>query len=321
MWSDHDRRRATRTMANSIRMQTLRDDHNTPSNSKKNDHKELITMHAIETLNKASILEAALYYHAMGWRVIPLIDKRPITPWTTDPKYNTLTIETMFSTPCNFNLGIAMGNPSQLIAFDIDGEAGQNTLRIAIQNEKERHDVYNTLSFMTPNKGLRLLYQYAPGIPSRSLRYQGHEALRIMSDGTQTVMPPSTIDGRPYEWLASETLAPCPTEVIERLLANQTDHRPTLPPPIERTNSSDAYRRAVKYVRACEPAITGQLGGTRTFKICVRLVQGFQLNYHQAMNIMMEEFNTRCQPEWTEAEMARKVEEALASTAQYKNML
>jgi hypothetical protein len=270
---------------------------------------------------ETSILEAATTYHQLGWRVLPLVDKRPVTRWTTDPPYTLATIEAMFSPPCNFNLGVALGKDSQMIAFDIDGIAGQKALAAVSQSESDQKAIYNTLAFLTPNMGLRLLYQYEPDIPSRSLRHEGKEAIRIMSDGTQTVMPPSNLEGKYYQWTNCKPLAKCPTLIIERLLSEQKGL------PVQKdnqnvtTSKASAYRRACRYVQTCEPAITGQLGGTRTFKICVRLVQGFQLDYHDTMSIMMNYFNPRCQPEWTEAEMSRKVEEALTSDKGHRNML
>jgi len=279
-------------------------------------------MHELLTLNKATILDAALHYHALGWRVIPLIDKRPVTPWTTEPRYTTNIIRTIFEDQSHFNLGVIMGKESNLIALDIDGEAGRIALQAASNRTDEIDEVYSSLIFTTPNKGLRFLYEYTPELKSRSLRYNGKEAVRIMTDGTQTVMPPSALDGNPYQWTQTEDkLRKAPIEFIRKLIAAEKSLVSAPPVPSDCVSVHDAYNRARRYVQACEPAITGQLGGTRTFKICCRIVHGFGLNYHQAMNIMMENFNPRCQPEWTEEEMTRKVEQALQSTKPSPSLL
>lgn len=287
------------------------------------------TMHAFDQLNTATMLDAALHYHAMEWRVIPLIEKKPVTSWTTDPRHTTRTIQAFFEPPSVFNIGVVMGAASNIIAFDIDGQAGQDALAQAIEKWPPSQNIYNTLTFRTPNNGLRLIYQYAP-VPSRAIRSNGKECLRIMSDGTQTVMPPSILENAkelpPYRWTAVRPIAPAPIDLIEAILAanrpnNRTQELPLRPDYHMHGERHSNYNRARAYVAASEGAVTGQYGGTRTFKLAVRLVHGFKLNYHEAMEILMTVFNPRCTPEWTEAEMARKVDEALASTKTTPNML
>ena len=43
-----------------------------------------------------------------------------------------------------------------------------------------------------------------------------------------------------------------------------------------------------------------------TFRVCCRLVRGFALDDDQALHLL-QDWNARCQPPWTERELADKV--------------
>jgi hypothetical protein len=67
--------------------------------------------------------------------------------------------------------------------------------------------------------------------------------------------------------------------------------------------------RISKYVASCEPAIAGQHGHTALFKAAIALVWGFGLDPEQAWPYI-KEYNTRCQPVWTDYELKHKLEQA-----------
>ena len=64
--------------------------------------------------------------------------------------------------------------------------------------------------------------------------------------------------------------------------------------------------RARRYLSAIPPAITGSHGDVHTFRVCCRLVRGFALDDDQALHLL-QDWNARCQPPWTERELADKV--------------
>jgi hypothetical protein len=57
------------------------------------------------------------------------------------------------------------------------------------------------------------------------------------------------------------------------------------------------------------PAIAGQHGDVHTFKVCCRLVRGFALDDALALRLLTE-WNSRCQPPWTEHELEDKLRRA-----------
>lgn len=78
---------------------------------------------------------------------------------------------------------------------------------------------------------------------------------------------------------------------------------------IKRCDVADRTARAQRFLLAVEPAVAGQHGDLRTFRICCRVVRGFELSDHEAMSVLSE-WNARCQPPWSERELLMKVQNA-----------
>lgn len=99
---------------------------------------------------------------------------------------------------------------------------------------------------------------------------------------------------------------------------------PTLPDePQERQAELDAFLlelfpptpalsvvdRARLYMQKMPPAISGQSGHNATFRVACVLVLGFGLTLSEALGLL-NEYNVNCQPPWTQAELAHKVNSA-----------
>lgn len=76
------------------------------------------------------------------------------------------------------------------------------------------------------------------------------------------------------------------------------------------TDDDAVYRRAVKYLDAMPPAISGSGGHKATYAAATAMVHGFGLDPEVACNLLRERFNPRCQPEWSETELRHKIEDA-----------
>ncbi len=72
----------------------------------------------------------------------------------------------------------------------------------------------------------------------------------------------------------------------------------------------DAEARAVAYLARCEPAISGQDGHGRAFKVAVAIGPGFDLAPDVAYRLLAQHFNPRCVPPWSDRELRHKVDEA-----------
>lgn len=77
----------------------------------------------------------------------------------------------------------------------------------------------------------------------------------------------------------------------------------TLPPNVDRARA---------YVARMPAAVSGQGGQSRTYAVACKLVE-FGLTYNEALRLLLE-YNARCQPRWTEAELRHKVDDAFKRT-------
>jgi hypothetical protein len=75
----------------------------------------------------------------------------------------------------------------------------------------------------------------------------------------------------------------------------------------------DVTARAVAYMAACPPAISGQGGHNQTFALTQALVNGFCLDPDVALALLREHYNPRCEPPWSEKELQHKVNSATAT--------
>ena len=67
--------------------------------------------------------------------------------------------------------------------------------------------------------------------------------------------------------------------------------------------------RAQRFLQSLEPAVSGCHGDLHTFRICCRVVRGFDLSNDEAL-VVLSDWNARCRPPWSERELLEKVHNA-----------
>lgn len=87
---------------------------------------------------------------------------------------------------------------------------------------------------------------------------------------------------------------------------------PTTGGSIYTSAGNDVERRALAWLDCADPAISGCRGHDRTFAVAGALVHGFLLSPAAALPLMAG-WNARCDPPWSESDLARKLEQALAA--------
>lgn len=80
--------------------------------------------------------------------------------------------------------------------------------------------------------------------------------------------------------------------------------------PYATPNAGDRERRAVKYVATLPGAVSGSGGHTATFHAVCTVMFGFDLDESTTLSIIASEYNTRCDPPWSERELQHKVSSA-----------
>jgi hypothetical protein len=171
--------------------------------------------------------------------------------------------------------------------------------------------------------GVELLHGYAPvGKPGEAGHERGHKHI--------IVVPPSRhFSGGRYHWLAApwETpLAPMPEWLIALAREKAEASKPkvaAVPAPVPRPAPATAStqprtgcqcvsieERARRYLAKVGPAIEGHGGDKHTFAVACKLVDGFGLDVSDALPLMRE-WNATCVPPWPEADLVRKLTDAI----------
>lgn len=287
-------------------------------------------------------LAAALYYLSLGWSPVPLCHpshqgkipawhakrcqernrgKCPLVHWRDLAHYppTPLQVRDWWKEFPLANVGIVLGGPTLMTAWDVDGPEGMAQLLELLQGE-----LPETLEFTTPGGGRR--YIYSPrgirGCPVRHFRNEGR-ALSFLSLGSLTVMPPSIHhSGRFYEW--PENGGPDKVKIAEltdrmySVLNSESDRKRqtggwSVGVGVGGGNHSDWQTRAKAYCDACPPAIEGKGGDVQTWKLACALVRTFGLTPHQTFRVLWECYNPRCEPPWSERELWNKAQRAYAA--------
>lgn len=144
--------------------------------------------------------EAALTYASWGWHVIPVVPngKIPATQHgVKDATTNPEQIAQWWAQNPDFNIGIAAGERSGIVVFDVDPRNGGDASWSAWLDANG--GVPDGPMQMTAGGGEHHIADYDPEIRSCKLT----EGVDLLADGRYFVAFPSTIEGRRYEWEAS----------------------------------------------------------------------------------------------------------------------
>lgn len=169
-------------------------------------------------------LEVALTYASWGWKVIPVVPngKIPATAHgvkdaTDDPDK----IKSWWERNPDMNIGVAAGEASGIIVFDIDPRnGGDNSWEVWLNNNG---DVPEGIMALTAGGGQHYIAKYQQGVRSCKLK----QGIDLLSDGRYFVAYPSTIEGRSYQWEASSDPfeGAAPFEIPKRWSDAMADNR------------------------------------------------------------------------------------------------
>lgn len=254
-------------------------------------------------------------YRQRGWYCVPLRprSKSPARNDWPNVRIEADDIKTSFS--AKDNLGIILGEPSDwLVDVDLDCP-----------------------------EAIELADQYVPPTPSitgrpsapRSHRWyiavgattekhtdpnDGSMIVELRSTGTQTVVGPSIHpDGEPYDLLDGDPASvPAPMlAACVKALADAVIVKRGVPAPIKLPMQSprpaangDIEQRAIAYLNAMPPAISGSSGHSQTFAAATALVHGFGIGPDRALAILQTDYNPRCSPPWSDRELQHKINQA-----------
>jgi hypothetical protein len=146
------------------------------------------------------MLQEALYYHSLGWSIIPIKtnSKVPAIKWEEYQNRiaSTEEVERWF-TGNNYGIGLVCGKISNVLVVDIDEYKKTGTL-----------DVSSPVFVNTPRGGRHLYFKYSENIATT---VNADLAIDIRSDGGYVLLPPSIHpNGKPYTWGNKELINDLP---------------------------------------------------------------------------------------------------------------
>lgn len=162
---------------------------------------------------------------------------------------------------------------------------------------------------------------HLPTLPDLELRFGGLKPDGVVKQLQSACPPTPGTDGTPREWNDVEEVADAPESFYATLeaLAAPAEEPPPRAARARRNGSTfeatswDPERRAIAYLDRCEPAISGSKGHNQAFKAACKIGPGFDLDPDVAFRLLRDHYNPRCVPEWSEAELRHKVDDAYAN--------
>lgn len=265
-----------------------------------------------------SLRSQAVALAKQGRRVFPLVPngKTPaVEEWksqaSSDPeRVHRFWSEALSGEPLDYNIGIATGDG--VFVIDVDNKDGKNGSLSLESLELRNSDLPVTLTVRTPTGGNHVYLAAPPGayIPNSASKIG--EGLDIRGDGGYVVGPGSTIDGKRYECVVSAPTASAP----QWLAASVAGTRPTKADSIalDGVDEEHAAARATQWLRNhAELAREGDGGGTAAYRVSAR-VMDFGLSPDDALGLMIEHWNDRCEPPWE----IEQLEVIVNNAAQYR---
>ncbi|HUO08146.1 MAG TPA: zincin-like metallopeptidase domain-containing protein [Phycisphaerae bacterium] len=223
------------------------------------------------------------------------------------------------------NIGLLLGAPSgHLVDVDLDcEEARQLADRLLPPTDA-----------VTGRPGSPRSHRWyiCPGLQTTQRRdpLTRKSIIEARSTGAQTLVGPSIHpSGEPYdplharpEAISSEELLSAVNNLADQVLIARYGAIPERPekeeakraePPHIPANRQHLLRRASAYLGAIPPAISGQGGHNLTYAAATALVHGFTLTPEEALALLQQHYNPRCQPPWSDKELLHKVTDAATS--------
>jgi len=269
-----------------------------------------------------TIRQAAREYIARGWSPVPVPkdSKRAVLSGWQKLRLCNDQVEAYFTNDAN--IGLILGEASGCLV-DVDLDCPE-----AVELADDFLPSTPAVTGRPSRPGShRWYYADVPKTKKYTDPIHGKMVVELRSNGGQTVVGPSIHpDGEPYERLTGEParvpgpmLKACVEALYDAVLKQRypdgvpAKPRPVLttPAPPREIDPARVEERAIAYLAKMAPAISGQGGHSTTYAAAVAVAHGFAIEPERALQILLEEYNPRCEPPWSEKELAHKVSDAV----------
>lgn len=250
-----------------------------------------------------TLVDQALALAAQGFWVFPGSNKQPLVKYTTEASRDPEKIKAMFAArPRADRVHIFTGkfrDDEALLVLDVDVKGGKDGRKAVLALELRGDELPETRRHQRAgSEGYHLLY--ATREPVRSSVSKLGDGLDIKSKGALIV----AYTGNDHP------VAPAPKWLIDRC-GQRPERKETVAEPVQ-VDRDTAERRAIAYLTdEAELSIEGQGGDITAFRTAARL-KDIGLAEADALGLMLDTWNDRCQPPWAPDDLAQKVANAYA---------
>lgn len=267
-----------------------------------------------------SIFDKAKKLASMGFYIFPLLEntKIPLIKDYTnlascDPtNLETYWLDKVMGFEHYHNIGIATSrfkDGQALLVVDVDNKKGKNGSQVLVELELKGFEFPKTLTQKTPTGGFHLIYKVKTPVK------QGTDVLGkgldIRSRGGLIVGAGSLIDNQPYLINNSE-IVDAPKWMIDKCNEKREaeKERKAKNKPAKKIDQKTAKERALDYlINHAVLAVEGAGGDETTFIVANKL-KDLGVNEKNCLNLMLDNWNERCQPPWDIDNLKTKIDNA-----------
>ena len=222
--------------------------------------------------------------------------KHPRTPdGQHDATCDAATIRDWWTRWPTANVGLAL-KPSGLIALDVDTTEGHATL--------EALNIGETARQRSGSGNLHVIAKQ-PGFEIRG----SYKGITLRGNNYIVVAPSVHKSGGIYKWITPpwrcEPIT-LPDEIVNRFRRAAPQSEGSR----REQSSTPSIKRARAWLAKAEASIQGSHGSDTLFRVACKMVHGFELSDSDAVSVILSDFNPRCVPPWSDAEIERKVSDA-----------
>lgn len=199
----------------------------------------------------------------------------------------------------NGNFGVQLS--ASILVVDIDPRNGGRE-----SFEKLKKFLPRTLTVVTGSGGWHLYYKKPEGIKIRK-NLKEYKGIDFISSGGYVVGASSIHpDTRKEYVLKPFEIKMAPQELLDIIAKQEIVLKKGVDVYVNDTQTIERYR---EYLKNTEPAIEGESGDQTTFVVCAQ-GRDYGLSPDCVFDLLLSEFNPRCQPPWTPENLKNKVDNA-----------
>lgn len=251
--------------------------------------------------------ETARAFAESGIPVFPCVPngKAPATEHGyKDASANVAQIDAWWTENPDYNLALSPEAAGWCV-IDIDGPDGEQAWR-------QRAITPDTYEVMTPRGG-RHLY-FTGSLPSTVKKLFPAEPIDTRGVGGYVLVPPSVVNGKPYEVLHDRDIQPAPNWIAAKLGAARDRVAAAIEDLDLAGNVDRAKRLLASLVDRGDVAISGRGGNDRTYRLSCEVLN-LGLSAERTGELLADIWNPHCIPPWSQDELGAIVANA-ASYAQ-----